>query len=83
MHDKIFQNQQALSTENLKAWAKELGYDITSCLDSGKFRSEVQKDSSDGQSAGVQGTPAFFINGKLVSGAQPFSVFKQAIDAEL
>ncbi|MEK6830836.1 MAG: DsbA family protein, partial [Nanoarchaeota archaeon] len=36
-----------------------------------------------GQNYGVQGTPAFFVNGKLISGAQPFSAFQQAIDAEL
>ena len=45
--------------------------------------SEISKDMADGSKYGVQGTPAFFINGKLVSGAQPFSAFKQAIDVEL
>ena len=69
--------------EVLKKWAKDIGYDIGSCLDSGKYASEVQKDESDGQAAGVQGTPGFFVNGKPLSGAQPYSVFKQAIDAEL
>jgi len=44
---------------------------------------EVQKDFQDGQRAGVRGTPAFFINGKLLSGAQPFSAFQQVIEAEL
>jgi|SRR3989344_2991864 len=83
MHDKIFAGQTSLSNENLKLWAKDLGYDIGSCLDSGKFKSEVQKDSSDAQAAGGQGTPYFVINDKPLSGAQPFSVFKQAIDAEL
>jgi protein-disulfide isomerase len=43
----------------------------------------VQKDMMDGQAAGVEGTPAFFVNGVLVSGAQPYSVFKQIIDAAL
>ncbi len=83
MHDKIFGNQQSLNNDNLKKWAKELGYDIGSCLDSGKFKSEVQKDSSDAQAAGGQGTPYFVINGKPLSGAQPFESFKQVIDAEL
>src|SRR3989344_5649935 len=41
------------------------------------------KEQAEGQAAGVQGTPAFFVNGKLIEGAQPYSVFKQAIDAEL
>ena len=83
MHDKIFENQQTLSNDNLKKWAKELGYNIDKCLDSGEFRSEVQKDLADGQAAGGQGTPYFVINGKPLSGAQPFAAFKQVIDAEL
>lgn len=98
MHDKMFLEQNIMDggsetspvqgtvsfTEvELKAWAKELGFTIDSCLDSKQFASEVQKDLSDGQSYGVRGTPAFFVNGKLLSGAQPFSAFKAAIDAEL
>jgi len=82
-HDKIFANQQALSNSNLKAWAQELGYDIDSCLDSGKYSDEVKKDLADGQAAGGRGTPYFLINGRPLSGAQPFEVFKQVIDAEL
>ncbi len=86
MHDKLFENQRALDTESLKSYAKDIGLntdDFNDCLDSGKMTSEVNKDFSDGQSYGVRGTPAFFINGKLVSGAQPFSVFQQAIESEL
>lgn len=83
MHDKIFDNQASLSTSNLKIWAKELGYDIDKCLDSGKHRDAALKDASQAQAAGVRGTPHFLINGKSLSGAQPFSAFKQAIDAEL
>jgi protein-disulfide isomerase len=86
MHDKLFENQNALGIDSLKQYANELGLDggeFDSCLDSGKHAEEVRKDFADGQQAGVTGTPAFFINGKLVSGAQPFSVFKQAIEQEL
>ncbi len=99
MHDKIFQEGNKLDggdpntgpvkgtaqfgAEDLKKWAKDIGYDIGSCLDSGKYKSEVQKDSSDAQAAGGQGTPYFVVNGKPLSGAQPFEAFKQAIDAEL
>ncbi len=83
MHDKIFENQASLSADNLKSWAKSLGYDIVSCLDSKKYQNEVQKDQQEGSAAGVQGTPAFFVNGKLISGAQPYTVFQQAIDAAL
>ncbi len=71
------------TNDDLKKWAKDIGYDIDDCLDDQKFKSEVQKDLQDGSAAGVRGTPAFFINGQLLSGAQPFSAFKQVIDAEL
>jgi len=74
------------SEDDLKKWAKDLGLDsgkFDSCLDDGKYADEVAKDFQDGAQAGVQGTPSFFINGKQLSGAQPFSAFKQAIDAEL
>ena len=85
-HNKIFENQQQLSPDNLKQWASKLGLDtnkFNGCLDSGKMTSEVQKDLKDGSAAGISGTPGFVINGKLISGAQPFSVFKQVIEAEL
>lgn len=82
-HDKIFANQQALSNDNLKAWAQEFGYDIGSCLDSQKYLDEVKKDLADAQAAGGRGTPYFVINGNPLSGAQPFSAFKLIIDAEL
>ena len=88
-HDIIFENQNLLSTDNLKSWAKDLGYNIDSCLDSGKFRNEVQKDSVDAQSAGFGGTPGFLImksgakEGTPLKGAYPFSAFQQIIEAEL
>ncbi len=85
-HDKLFENQNALEISNLKQYAKDLGLDSSkfdSCLDSGKYTKEVEKDTEDGQKYGVTGTPAFFINGKLVSGAQPFKNFATIIDSEL
>lgn len=86
MHDKLFENQQSLSVDNYKKWARELGANgaqFDSCLTSGKMASVVSKGLQEGQQDGVQGTPGFFINGKLVSGAQPFAAFKSVIDAEL
>ena len=94
MHDKIFEEQNKLdggtvqstvqfTTQDIKKWAKDIGYDITACMDSGKYRDEVQKDFDEGGASGVQGTPGFFVNGQLISGAQPYQVFKQLIDAEL
>lgn len=86
MHDKLFENQQTLDEDSLKQYAKDIGLDTVqfdSCLDSDAMEDEVKADMEDGKIYGVSGTPAFFINGKFISGAQPFSVFKDIIDAEL
>ncbi|MEK7125124.1 MAG: DsbA family protein [Patescibacteria group bacterium] len=92
-HDKIFEGQIKLGTgtvqygaTELKKWAQELGLNtvqFNGCLDANTYKEEVAKDQADGSAAGVTGTPAFFINGNLLVGAQPFSAFKAAIDAEL
>jgi len=86
MHDKLFQNQDSLSVENYKKWAREIGVNgaqFDKDLDSGKYEDLVTDDFAQGQSAGVSGTPAFFINGNPIVGACPYSTFKSAIDAEL
>jgi protein-disulfide isomerase len=85
-HDIIFKNQRDLSIGNLKKWAKELALDtkkFNSCLDSGKYKSKVNTNIQEGSNAGVSGTPAFFVNGKKLVGAQPFDAFKQIIEDEL
>ncbi len=85
-HDLLFDNQKALDIDNLKQYAKDLNlntYNFNECLDGEKFADEVEKDMKDGQSYGVNGTPAFFINGRLLSGAQPFSAFETVIEDEL
>jgi len=53
------------------------------CFEAGKFTADVKKDAADGQAVGVTGTPAFFVNGRFLSGAQPFEAFKAIIDEEL
>ena len=86
MHDKIFENQQILSTQNFKNWATDMVENIdefNDCLDSGKYASEVQKDMQEGSAAGIRGTPGFIINGQLVSGAQPYANFEAIIEAAL
>ena len=85
-HDIVYAGQEILSMENLKKWAGEIGLDtmrFAECLDSDKYADEVNKDAADGQAAGVQGTPASFVNGRLVSGAVPFAQFQQIIEEEL
>lgn len=86
MHDKLFEEGVKGGVDSFKQFASELGLDtaeFNDCLDSDKMTSEVKKDFADGQKAGVSGTPAFFINGISLSGAQPFESFKQVIEAEL
>ena len=85
-HDKIFANQDLLNNEILNTWAKDVGSDANkfdSCMKDGKYKNKIQKDLSDANSYGASGTPTFFINGKILVGAQPFAAFKQVIDAEL
>lgn len=87
MHDKLFANQEQLGIDNFKKWAKELNLDskkFDGCLDSGKYSEKVKKDLAEGQSKGVEGTPATFVNGKFIEGgALPFDSFKPIIDSEL
>ena len=87
-HDKIFSNGGAggKSSSDYKKWAQELGLNMPKwekCTSDPAQKQEIQKDVSDGSAAGISGTPGFIINGKVISGAQPFSVFQQIIDAEL
>jgi len=85
-HNKLYENQSSLGKESYTKWAKELNLktaEFNKCLDSEKMASEVEKDLKEGGSYGVTGTPAFFINGRRISGAQPFDVFKNVIDEEL
>jgi protein-disulfide isomerase len=85
-HDKLFAGPAKSSPEIFKGFAKELGLDVTafeSCLDSGKYQAAVKKDIEEGNRAGVTGTPAFFINGRMISGAQPLESFVRVIDDEL
>jgi protein-disulfide isomerase len=95
-HDALFANQSSWSQSNdsstaFKNLATKLNLDIgkwNSCLNDTKIAEEISKDISDGTTAGVQGTPTYFIgndkNGYvMLVGAQPYDAFKQAIDAEL
>jgi protein-disulfide isomerase len=86
MHKVLFANQQKLGVEDLKAHAAAIGLDtakFAACLDGGSKKAVIDADQKAGTEAGVSGTPAFFINGKLLSGAQPLAEFQRIIDAEL
>jgi protein-disulfide isomerase len=84
-HDKLFIRRE-LEEEKLKSLAGELGLDqkaFDECLDKEQFKDAVEEDRSDGASAGVTGTPTFFINGRFLPGAVPFEDLKRVIDEEL
>jgi protein-disulfide isomerase len=87
LHDKMFQNQEGLQVDKLKEYAKGIGgidaARFDQCLDSGAKKPQVDADQKAGSEAGVNGTPAFFVNGILISGAQEFDKFKDVIDREL
>ncbi len=94
MHDKLFENQKALNPEDLVKYAEGLGLDMPKfkeCLDSGKTADEIKKDMSEGQKAGVRGTPSSLLGWvqedaksvkavDIVKGAQPYAAFKASID---
>jgi protein-disulfide isomerase len=85
-HDQLFADQSKLDPSDLKQIAKKLGLDtkrFDACLDKDKYRSAIEADVKEGGELGVEGTPAFFINGRPLSGAQPFGQFAQVINEEL
>lgn len=86
-HDVAFKNQQQLTPDNFEKWAKEAGVTDMAKYKAGlaahTWAEKVDKDHAQAQAAGVNGTPAFFINGVSIVGAQPFDKFKAVIDQEL
>jgi protein-disulfide isomerase len=86
MNKKMFENQTAIKPEDLKKYAEGLKLKMdkfNECLDSNKFADIVKQNQEYGEKVGVSGTPAFFINGRMVSGARPFSSFQEIIEDEL
>lgn len=87
MHDAMFADQGGLAVDGLKAKAAKIAGmkadQFNSCLDSGKHADEVKKDIAAGSAAGVNGTPAMFVNGRFISGAVPIDEITKVIDDEL
>jgi protein-disulfide isomerase len=86
MHDVLFQNMKALDTASLERYAKEIGLDVARWkkdFENPKFKAVIEKDQALARSLGATGTPAFFINGRKLTGAQPVNSFKAIIDEEL
>jgi protein-disulfide isomerase len=85
-HDAMFNDQQNLAVDDLKHKAEKLSMDMkafNACLDSGKHLAEIQSDMEEGVRVGISGTPAMFINGRLLIGAQPYGDIQKVIDDEL
>lgn len=84
--DKLFENQADFANEPWLSLAGELGLnegEFTSCVDTEKYKDRVAEDMNEGFGNGVEGTPATFVNGELISGALPFETFEQVIDSYL
>ncbi len=85
-HDLLFANTSALTEEDLNEYARKTGLNkksFATCLTSQKHAETVSLDLAAGQQLGVTGTPAFFINGRPLLGAQPLEAFVKVIDEEL
>lgn len=86
MHDSLITRQGALGVDDLKGRARALQLEVPrfdACLDSGRMAPVVLASKKLGEGLGVNSTPAFFVNGRPLTGAQPFERFKEIIDHEL
>ena len=86
MYDLLFASQDRLDRENLLAYAQALGLDLKSfeeALASPESTQVVSADMSQAGRVGIEGVPAFFVNGRFVAGAQPYPVFQELIEKEL
>ncbi len=84
MHNRLFEKSPDLGPDSLLAAAKDVGVDAAgfkTCLESGATKARVDADTASGNDSGVEGTPATFINGQLVSGAVPYATLKVQIQA--
>ena len=86
MHDLLFENQRELDEKAFVRFAKKLKLDVRqfkkdmSDLD---IQRKVERQQAQGNTLGARGTPAFFVNGRFLSGAQPLESFSDLIDEEL
>jgi protein-disulfide isomerase len=86
LHDKMFDAQGKLEVADLKKYARDVGLDgdkFDKCLDSGEMKKVVDANHAAGEKIGISGTPAFFVNGRFLNGAQPIEEFKTLVEADL
>ena len=84
-HKKLMASAD-LSKDAMQKMATESGLDrkkFDECIDKEMFKQDIESDMKDGEALGIDGTPAFFVNGRRLTGAQPFEKFKEVIDEEL
>jgi len=87
-HDKLFESQGGLAFTDakLKRYAEQLGLHMgafAQCLDSRKYQQKIEEETKLGFELGARGTPTFFLNGRILVGAQPFTAFQSAIEEAL
>ena len=86
MHDLMFQQQSSLDKESLKALVVKIGLDVKkfeACTKENKFSAYIDKDIEQGKGVGIRSTPTFFVNGRIINGAQSFEVFEEEIKHHL
>jgi protein-disulfide isomerase len=86
MHDRLYENARDITDAKIADWAKELKLDVSKLkrdMDSTEVLDRVKAHKEQAATLGARGTPAFFVNGRYLSGAQPFDAFKKLIDEEL
>ncbi len=86
MHEKLFSNQQALDDASIARYAEQIGLNVAKwneAMKNPKLEQTIRKDQALAASLGANGTPAFFINGRKIVGAQPIDIFKATIDQEI
>jgi protein-disulfide isomerase len=85
-HRNLMTAPGSFDAADLAARASALGLDVGpfgACVASSRHDSAIRASLREGQELGVNGTPAYFINGRMLSGARPLESFAELIDAEL
>jgi protein-disulfide isomerase len=81
-HDLLYLSVPDFSRADLVRYAGRLGIDtdpFAGCIDSHRFRKQVEADFAEGRAIGVRATPTFLVNGAVLVGAQPIEVFREAV----
>jgi protein-disulfide isomerase len=86
LHDKLFEHQATLERANIETYAQEVGLNmgqLRAALDNNEHAAQIDASQALARRFGASGTPAFFINGRFLSGARPLEQFKALVDEEM